>query len=243
MTFKIRPTLACLRATLRNRAERVMLPERQLACENNAWTAPVSLLQSPRASVEVTIAPERIVSSDLYAPDANGCWVEYTGQPHPLEEASSSDIAGTGSPLLRPLVFDHLSFPPNGADPFTKDGAHALRRRIGLFAASGLMLRYRQPCQNSSAARAFLDLYPDIPGANAWFLRPALLGVHLPFKHSPFCIWVDRVGKKAAPRLFSQPLSQDGYPVGAAQSRPLNAWTIRDAMLDLPIYHEGDMPC
>ncbi|EEE35349.1 hypothetical protein RKLH11_4025 [Rhodobacteraceae bacterium KLH11] len=248
--FKIRSRLSSLGTALRRWLENLLPPERQLSYDCDGWRGPVSAVQGGAETTDLkeirarfAIAPERIVSDTLYAPQANGCWVEYPVQQHLQDAALPTEVTDPNTSGTRPLVFDHFYCRGSEPDPCTAAGTRELSRRIRLFAEVGLMLRHKQPYHSSMVVEAFLTRYPDIPRSQAWFLQPMLLGVHLPFRHGPSCIWIDRVGDATAPRLFSQALTQKGYPVGAAQSRPINAWTNRKARLDLAAFEEGGDPC
>ncbi|WP_299082944.1 hypothetical protein [uncultured Ruegeria sp.] len=247
---KIRTRLSCLCSALCHRLEKLLPPERQLSYDCDGWSGSVSALQGNAETTELkdlrvrfAISPERIVSDTLYAPEANGCWVEYPVRPLPQDQPAPSEITDPDTSGTRPLVFDHFFCPATVLDPCTAIGTRELSQRIRLFAEAGLMLRHKQPCHGSQVVEAFLARYPDIPQSEAWLLQPTFLAVHVPFKHGPFCIWIDQVRDDALPRLFSQALTQEGYPVGAAQSRPINTWTNRDARLDLSAFGEAGDPC
>ncbi len=118
------------------------------------------------------------------------------------------------------LVFEHV---PAVIRPDNDDEADDLMRWVGdstlqqWFVAA--LLDLRQPPETSSSAMAFLDAWPEIPRRHAGIVSTPLCASDIPLHAWPACVWVNRVGD--AWRLFRQPISGLGYPLGAACSWPI----------------------
>lgn len=236
---KLQPKFGGLSKTLSRVCQRVIPPEHFIEYADEEWEKSVSIFGSGEAiglntqPVDASIGHWAFVSDSLYAPETNGTWLSYEDRPHPMEEAEPADIADVGTLNIRPLVFEHFF---HSAAEQSDDGdwdARDLRLRFRLYAASALMLKHSRPLEESAAVARFLGYYQDIKRSQAWHLQPTFLGVHLPFKCWPFCIWIDRVGSGQHNRLFSQALTYEGFPLGAAQSWPVNSWGWNLAELDM----------
>ena len=84
------------------------------------------------------------------------------------------------------------------------------------------MLDLRQPPETSAPARAFFDAWPEIPRTHAGIVSTPLSASDVTLQSWPCCIWVDRVAEEW--RLFRQPISGTGYPLGATCS-----WVITES--------------
>lgn len=243
-----RPKLAALRDRLIRRMEKIVPPERYIEYDTAGWTGPISIIESGEAvgldgpAIEVAIPDARIRSRTLYAPDANGTWMSYQDEPHSWEDAEPRDMVDLPGLKFRPLLFTHLFHSPSDVTGQGDWDAQDLQRRFRLYAASGSMLRHSRPPEDSPAVMRFLNRYSGIRRDQAWYLQPTFLGLHLPFKCWPHCVWVDRISDAHDNRVFCQALTQDGYPLGLASSWPMNGRTLEQAQLDTLNDRKSEVP-
>lgn len=211
---------------------------------DDGWSGSVSFLERGELTglegppVSVDILDMQIESATLYDPQANGEWRLWFNEPSQYENAEPRDIADLQKLGPRPLVFWHFKC----AEPQTRSGQEfdpeALRIRVSLYATVAALLANRQAPETSPAVRRFLQHYRDVPQKNAWFVQPLFLGANIPFKYWPCCVWIGKASPNGRDRLFSQPLTHEGFPLGLAWSWPVNDWAIDRFDLptdDLPI--------
>ena len=173
------------------------------------------------------------LSGKSYDPAQNCTWRKNPplyGPREPTEQFQTPDI-GTipiGSQPAQ-LVFEHITHAiaaddvrglPEGTPArdemllrFVTDRSYILGLIEGL-------LEIRKPVSGCESATAFFESWPQIPRRHAGFSWSCLSPANLPLKEWHACLWIDEVDGET--RLFRQPIAQQGYPLGAAQSWPLS---------------------
>ncbi|WP_299083411.1 hypothetical protein [uncultured Ruegeria sp.] len=231
--------LRAIRARANHHIDRIIPPKHDIEYESESWHGPVSIIESGEAvglegsPVSVSIPPERLITDTLYEPEINGTWHSYLDRPHPLEAAEPADILDLSDLGVRPLFFEHQVY--NEADPADQNewDRVGLQRRFRLYASSSAMLRHSQPARDNPAVDRFLGIYTDINEELAWYLQPTHLGLNIPFKYWPHCVWVDYIGEGLHRRVFCQALTHNGHPLSLATSWPVNTSGLRAAQLEL----------
>ena len=218
-----------LRDTLSRLCERIIPPGRYIEYAGAEWSGSLSFFASADP-IFVDLSPAGIKSERLYAPEANGSRVFFENRPDPMEAAEPADIADMERMRTRPLVFEHLCLSTSEVAEDQDWNRQDLQRRFQFYSASALMLGQAQPVEARSAVGSFLTRYTAINRDHAWYLQPTYVGVHLPYRAWPFCIWIDRVDTSARHRLFTQAVTHEGYPLGVTQSWPVNSrgWRMAD---------------
>ncbi len=97
------------------------------------------------------------------------------------------------------------------------------------------ILRNRSSLRFSTRCRRLLDHFPEIlqdgaaiqVGVQAGVLRAQYLGGYVPFRLFPSLVWIDRVeiNGHSAWRVFRQPVTRNGYPIGVCQTYPVDQAT------------------
>ena len=93
------------------------------------------------------------------------------------------------------------------------------------------ILRGRNALRFSTGCRQLLAHFPEIPrdlaGVQAGVLRAQYLGGYVPFRLFPSLVWLDQVniGKQSVWRVFRQPVTRNGYPIGVCQTYPVDPAT------------------
>ncbi len=231
--------LRMIRDRVSHHLDRIIPPKQDIEYESAGWHGPVSIIESGEAvglggpTVSVSIPPERFITDSLYKPEINGTWHSYLDNPHPWEAAEPADILDLPDLGIRPLIFEHQFYKDVVlADQNEWDWA-GLHLRFRLYASSSSMLRHSRPAHTNPAVNRFLENYTDIRRDLAWYLQPSHLGLNIPFKYWPHCVWIDRIGEALHRRVFCQALTHNGHPLGVATSWPINTSGFRSAQLEL----------
>jgi type IV secretion system protein VirD4 len=198
----------------------------------DAIIAPEDLIfDNPVVANQENINPK----TKAYDPNKNGRFIKPSTLPYESAEwEHPSEISRFPTQYPNHLLFDHFESIriPNifgetdqGAE-ITQDKLQDLIKSLKpVFGQTGVVSaikKHRLPLSRSKAVQLFLNAYPTIPTDRAFVMRALWLGANLPYKLWPSCVWEDTVG--AEKRLFRQPVTIDGYPLGAAQSWPINEW-------------------
>ena len=194
------------------------------------------------------------VTSERYDPALNAIHSPWPTAPYASEDwkVLPPDLQVTDfAPIL---IFEHLALPrmeplftsEKGHGPeadFFSDwskntdpvAARAFERAFVSFTrATGFanhILRNRTSLRFSIGCQHLLAHYPEIPqdgaGVQAGVLRAQYLGGHVPFRLFPSLVWLDRVkiNEQTAWRVFRQPVTRAGHPIGVCQIYPVDQAT------------------
>lgn len=203
------------------------------------------------AKLSPQIAGFTLVTSRSYDPAMNCIHSPWPRAPYASEDWQDlpSDLQPPELQLDQPspiLVFEHLRPPrlkPQQAAGFFSawdQATDALSAQafdsifMGFTQSRSFanhILRNRSSLRFSIGCRHLLEHIPDIPrdraGVQAGVLRAQYLGGYVPFRLFPSLVWLDQVNINghSAWRVFRQPVTREGYPIGVCQTYPVDQAT------------------
>lgn len=177
-------------------------------------------------------------SGKAYDPVGNGFASDMRFDADPFAEWAGEHIEGFPTSFPSHLVFENFNTPPlpvfpeytallrDPDAPERKTLMNGIKRCSALTGTVSALKRHRQPLKFSKEVQLFLDHYSGIPQKTAYLVRATFLGASLPFKLAASCVWEDTIEEdgRAVKRLFRQPVTINGFPLGVAQSWPITEW-------------------